>query len=69
MSLVKGVILNFSLKQKLKLKSYIEGYLLGAHNGLSLFLWIKNFVEAQCYTVEHNIFYQDNNSSVLMENN
>ena len=62
----KGVVIGSSLKQKLNMNSSTEGQLLGSHNGLSVVLWSKNFIEAQGYTMEHNKLYQDNKIAILV---
>lgn len=56
MSLGGGTVLSSSLKQKLNVKIYTEGGLVGSHAGISVVLWIKHFIEAQGYTVEHKSF-------------
>ena len=69
MSLGKGVVLSSFLKQKLNAKSSTGAELLGSHDGLSVGMWNKNFIEAQGYTVEPTKLYQDKNSIILIENN
>jgi len=68
-SLGKGAALSSSSKQKLNTKSSTESELVGAHDGLGLILWSRHFIEAQGYTVDHNILYQDNQSTMLMQRN
>ena len=68
-SLGKGAALSSSNKQKLNTKSSTESELVGAHDGLGLVLWCRHFIEAQGYTVDQNILYQDNKSTMLMERN
>ena len=43
-----------------------EGNFVGDHDGLSMILWSKYFIEAQGYTVEHKTLYQDNNRTIPM---
>ena len=69
MILGKGAILSLSLKQNINAKSSTEGQLLGAHDGPSVVLCRKNFIKAKGYTVEQRKLYQDNKSTILMENN
>ena len=57
------------LKQKLDVKSYTEGDIVGAHDGLILVLRTKKLIYGQSYTVEHNKLYQDNKITILMEKN
>ena len=68
MSQDKRAILSLSLKHKLNTKISTERELLAAHNGMSLILCSKYFIEAQGYTVEQNKVYQDNKSTILMKN-
>jgi hypothetical protein len=41
----------------------------GIDDALPLILWARYFIEAQGYTVEENILYQDNKSTILLANN
>ena len=38
-------------------------------DALPMMLWCKYFIEAQGYTVEHNILYHDKKSTVLLAKN
>ena len=69
MSLVKVGIISLSLKQKTKVNISTEGELVGDHYETIVVLWIKHFIDYQGYTVEHKKLYQDNNTTILMENN
>jgi hypothetical protein len=60
MSLGQGATISFSRKQKLNVRSSCEGELVGVDNAMAWILWCKYFIEAQGYTVEQNILYQDN---------
>ena len=42
-----GEVLIPYLKQKINLKISTEGKLVGSHDGISVVLWNKNFIEAQ----------------------
>ncbi len=68
-SLGKGAALSSSSKQKMNTRSSTESELVGAHDGLPLVLWCRHFIEAQGYTVDHNILYQDNQSTMLLQRN
>jgi hypothetical protein len=68
-SLGKGAVLSSSAKQKLNTKSSTESELVGSHDGLGLILWSRYFLEAQGYTIDHNILYQDNQSTMLLQRN
>ena len=56
-------------KQKLNVKISTEGELVGADDALGKFIWKKNFIEGQGYTVEHKTMYQDNISTILLKTN
>ena len=68
-SLGRGAVLSSSMKQKMNTKSSTESELVGAYDGLSLILWSRYFIEAQGYTINHNILYQDNQSTMLLQRN
>ena len=69
MSLGKGAVTSFSRKQKIQGKSSTEDELIGVDDTLPQALWTKYFIEAQGYTVDHNIIKQDNKSALLLEAN
>ena len=69
MSLGQGAPISFSRKQKLNVRSSTEGELVGIDDALPYILWARYFIEAQGYTVEQNILYQDNKSTILLANN
>ena len=62
MLLGEGALFAASWKQKLNVRSSTEGELVGLDDALPIILWCKYFIEAQGYTVEHNIVHQDNKS-------
>ena len=65
MSLGKEAPISFSRKQKLNVRSSCEGELVGVDDTLPLILWARYFIEAQGYSVEQNILFQDNKSTIL----
>ncbi len=69
MSLGKGAVMSFSRKQKLNVRSSAEGELVGIDDALPWILWCRYFIESQGYTVEQNILYQDNKSTILLAKN
>jgi hypothetical protein len=69
MSMGKGAPISFSRKQKLNVRSSCEGELVGIDDALPVILWARYFIESQGYTVEQNILYQDNKSTILLANN
>eukprot|EP00804_Cyclotella_cryptica_P006122 CCRYP_010732-RA/>CCRYP_010732-RA protein AED:0.20 eAED:0.22 QI:0/0/0/1/1/1/2/0/901 len=69
MSLGNGEVMSFSQKQKLNVRSLSEGELVRINDALPWILWCRYFIEAQGYTVEQNILYQDNKSTIQLEKN
>jgi hypothetical protein len=69
MSLGNGAQISFSRKQKLNVRSSCEGELVGLDDAMPSILWARYFIEAQGYTVEQNIVYQDNKSTILLATN
>ena len=69
MSMGQGCPINNSQKQKLNARSSTESELIGADTAATLMLWTKLFMEAQGYEIKRNIIYQDNKSTILLENN
>ena len=65
----RGGILCKSSKQKLNTKSSTEAEFVGASDYLPNTIWVKNFLEAQGYTISENIFEQDNESAIRLEKN
>ena len=66
MSLDKGAALSFSRKHKLNTKSSTESELVGPNDAIQDILWARMFIEGQGYTVDINIVYQDNKSTILL---
>ena len=64
-----GSIYSNSLKQKLVAHSSTEAELIGVHDILPQILWTCNFLISQRYPVQENVVYQDNMSTILLENN
>ena len=69
MSLGKGAALSYSGKQKLNTKSSTESELVGADDMLVKILWARYFLEAQGYSIEQNIMFQDNMATMQLEVN
>ena len=65
----RGSIISISKKQKLNTKSSMEAELIGADDEISQTLWTRYFLKSQGYGTDKNIFYQDNTSAMLLENN
>ena len=69
MSLGRGAAMSFSRGQKLNTRSSTEAELVGIDDAIPSIMWGKYFIEAQGYTVTHNILYQDNKSTILLATN
>ena len=69
MTLGKGATMSFLHGQKLNVKSSTECELVGVNDAILQMMWGRYFIEAQGYTVEHNILYQDNKSTILFATN
>ena len=69
MSLGDGAAISSSRKQKLNVRSSCEGELVGIDDALPTILWTRYFIEGQGYSIEQNILYQDNKSTILLANN
>jgi hypothetical protein len=65
----QGSPITMSRKQKLNTQSSTEAELVGADDMSVMILWTKLFMEAQGYEIEKNILYQDNKSTILLEEN
>ena len=64
-----GAVQAMSKKQKLNTWSSTEAELVSVDDAMTMILWTKLFLDAQGYSVEKNILYQDNKSSILLEVN
>ena len=69
MTMGNGAVMSLSRKQKLNTRSSTEAELVAADDAAGLILWTKLFLEAQGYGVKQNILYQDNKSTILLEQN
>ena len=69
MSLGRGAIITASTKQKINTRSSTEAELVGVDDVMSKVLWTRYFIEAQGYNVKLSTIYQDNQSTILLENN
>ena len=69
MSMGKGSIMAFSTKQKLNTRSLTEAALVAMDNAMSPILWSKNFLEAQGFKNLKTTVFQDNKSTMLLEEN
>jgi hypothetical protein len=69
LSFGKGGIYGTSTRQKINAKSSTEAELVGVAEVLPQILWTRYFLEAQGYDNDESIIYQDNKSTILLENN
>ncbi len=69
LSLGKGAAISFSNKHRINSKSSTKSELIGADQALSSILHTRYFIEAQGYSDEQNILFQDNQSTMQLEVN
>eukprot|EP00957_Ditylum_brightwellii_P045575 3455868-Ditylum_brightwellii.AAC.1 len=69
MSLGKGLLASWSMKQCLNTTSSMEMELVGVNDAMSHVLWITYFLEAQGYKIRTAKVYQINLSAMLLEKN
>ena len=66
MSMGKDAIVNVSRKHKLNVGSSTESELVSIADVLGVMMWCKYFMEAQDYTIDNNILYQDYKLTILL---
>jgi hypothetical protein len=69
MTLGKGSVYSTSTKQKLVTRSSTEAEVVGVHDILPQIMWTAYFLKGQGFIVDDSILYQDNLSSILLEQN
>ena len=67
--LVKGMIVEDSIKQKVNARSSAESDLIGVDDIISKILWTRKFWECQVFKVKVSIIYQDNTSTMKLQKN
>jgi hypothetical protein len=65
----RGFTIVSSTKQKLNTRSSMETEIVGADDFMPDICWTRYFMKAQGYDVKDNVLFQDNKSSILLENN
>ena len=65
----RGCRIVSSTKQKLNTRSSTESELVGVDEMMPMILWTRHFLEAQGYSVQDNIIFQDNRSAILLSRN
>lgn len=68
-TLGRGAISSSSRKQRINTKSSTETELVAVDDKLGDILWMRYFLESQGYTIDENIIYQDNMSTLSLEKN
>jgi hypothetical protein len=68
-TLGKGALISDSTKQKTSSRSSTKAELNGIDDETGKTIWIKRFIEAQGFTVNTNVIYQDNQSTIKLSNN
>ena len=69
MTLGHGAISSTSRKQKINTKSSTETELVAVHDKLGDVLWMRYFLECQGYSIDENVIFQDNMSTLSLEKN
>ena len=69
MFLGQGLAYCSSTKQKLVSRSSTKMEVIRSHNMLPQVLWTNNFLKAQCQTINKTTVFQDNMSSMHLEQN
>ena len=69
LSMGRGFPIVSSTKQKLNTRSSTESEIVGADDFMPAICWTRYFMEAQGYTINDNILFQDNKSAILLEKN
>jgi len=69
MTLGRGAIASSSRKQKINTRSSTETELIAVDDKLGDILWMRYFLASQGYTIDENIVYQDNMSTLSLEKN
>ena len=64
-----SALMSMSMGQKINVKSSTKAELVGLDDDLGDILWGEYFLEAQGYHINHNIFHQDNTSTILLTTN
>ena len=68
-SMGKGDIVNIVIKHKMNVGISTESELVSISDVLGMIMWCKYFMGAQGYTIEINVLYQDNKSTILLAKN
>ena len=66
---MQGIFFSLSKKHKLNTKSSTEAELVGVDDASPQVLWSMYFTEAQGYSIDQNIMFQDNMATTRLESN
>ena len=69
MSMGKGSVVSMSTKQKLNTRSSTETEVVSVDDAMPKILWTRYFMDAQGYSMEPSVLFQDNQSAMLLEEN
>ena len=69
MTFGRGLMNGASNKQKINTTSSTEAEVVGVHDNMPAVLWTRYFLQEQGYPLKPLILHQDNQSSILLENN
>ena len=69
MTFGRGAVASSSRKQKINTRSSTETELVAVDDKIGDILWMRYFLESQGYTIDENIIYQDNMSTLSLEKN
>ena len=69
MTFGRGMMNGASNKQKINTTSSTEAEVVGVHDNIPAVLWKRYFLQKQGYPLKPSILHQDNQSSILLENN
>jgi len=64
MTMVLEAMMSMFMEQKINTRSSTESEMGGIDDALGDILWDKYFIEAQGYTINHNVIHQDNKSTI-----
>ena len=69
MTLGKGILINYSTKQKVNSQSSTEAELNGVDDKISKILWVSKFIKHQGFEIKNNVVFQDDMSAIKLEEN
>ena len=69
MTLGKGMLINYSAKQKVNSRSSTEAEINWVDDKISKILWVSKFIEHQGFKSKNNIVFQNNMSAIKLKEN